>query len=66
VRTLSEIEIDFKAAKEIIEPQKTMKFVELMNELERDYNTFFSNPKEEELKLPSVQLYRQISFARDL
>lgn len=64
-RELSVIEEDFKVIdQELIEPDRTIKLVNLMNELEANYSTFKFNPTQEELQKPAMILYKAISAAR--
>ncbi len=64
-RTVKEIELDFK---EIMtkegSSEKNNSLVKLMNELERDHNALIINPTEQELKIPEISLYKQISMSR--
>lgn len=67
MRTLEAIKSDFnnvETDKILNQIHKNNRFVQLMNELERDYGAFIFNPTEEEMSLPSIKLYREISLAR--
>jgi hypothetical protein len=67
VRSLEKIKDEFesvKATDSLNSLQKTMRFVQLMNELEQDYHTFIINPTDEQLASDEVKLYREISYAR--
>lgn len=67
MRSLEKIKDEFETVKSythLNSLQKTMRFVQLMNELEQNYHTFISNPTDEQLDLEEVQLYRTISYAR--
>lgn len=45
--------------------EKNKILVSLMNQLEKNYDTFIINPTEDESKGEAVQLYKKISNARD-
>lgn len=60
MRTLNEIRKDFYSSND------DRDLVNLMNELEKEYNTFCINPSEQELNRPEIQLYREISASRKL
>lgn len=67
MKTLEEIRTEFEGYKNsdsLNTLQKTMRFVQLMNELEQDYHTFIINPTDEQLASDEVKLYREISYAR--
>ena len=67
MRSLEKIKEEFEAVKSkesLNSLQKTMRFVQLMNELEQDYHTFIINPTDEQLASDEVKLYREISYAR--
>lgn len=61
-RTLDEIRKDFEEMEN--SNDKILTFVLLMNELEKDYDTFRIDPSEEFLNKPEVILYREISASR--
>lgn len=65
IRELPMVEKDFYAiSQELKEPERTRRLVDLMNELEANYNTFKISPTQEELQKPAMILYRKISMAR--
>lgn len=67
MRSLEKIKEEFesvKATDSLNSLQKTMRFVQLMNELEQDYHTFIGNPTDQQLASDEVKLYREISYAR--
>lgn len=66
MKSLATIEADFTAAIEMHEPQRTLRLVSLMNDLEQYHSAFIYNPSQEELERPAVQLYRKISLAREI
>ena len=61
-RTLDEIRQDFDNMEN--SDDKIITFVLLMNELEKDYDTFRIDPSEEFLNKPEVILYHEISASR--
>lgn len=65
IRDLPMIEKDFHAiSQELKEPERTKRLIDLMNELEANYNAFIYDPSSEELQKPETVLYRKISAAR--
>ena len=53
MRSLEKIKDEFesvKATDSLNSLQKTMRFVQLMNELEQDYHTFIGNPTDQQLE----------------
>ena len=48
------------------DPQRTLQLVDLMNVMEREFETFRIYPTEEFMAREEVKLYYEISMARDL
>lgn len=70
-RGLNQISDDFKAIQsneKLNQEQKNIRYVNLMNELERYYGVFILNATDEELaeKREEISLYQEISFARTI
>ena len=66
MRQLQQIKTDFTIVATTLEPQRIQRLIQLMNELERDYDTFIYNPTQTQLERDDVQLYKAILSARTL
>ncbi|KGL46372.1 hypothetical protein EP56_01925 [Listeriaceae bacterium FSL A5-0209] len=63
--TLGEIRAKFTECSALEEPKRTNELVKLMNILEQEYGTHQLYPSKEFLEKEEVQLYREISMARN-